>query len=266
MTLSPPELERYSRQLLMDQWGGAAQERLRGARAIVVGAGALGSPVAQYLAGAGVGQLGIVDGDSVELSNLHRQPLHFTPDIGAGKAESAAAKLTLLNPEVVVEAYPAVLSPQNAAAIVMGADVVVDCTDSFEARYAVNDACCAEGVDLVEAGLVAFDGLVLSIRPGRSACYRCAFPDAPPEDARRSCREAGVLGAMAGIVGSIQALEALKLLSGVGEPLLDRILQLDGHSMAQTLVATSRRAGCLACGAIAPSLETAATVATGIGS
>ena len=266
MTLSAPELERYSRQLLMDQWSAAAQARLRGARAIVVGAGALGSPVAQYLAGAGVGRLGIVDGDSVELSNLHRQPLHFTPDIGTGKAESAAAKLALLNPEVVVEPYPAVLCPQNAATIVAGADVVVDCTDSFEARYAINDACCAEGIDLVEAGVVAFDGLVLSIRPGRSACYRCAFPQPPPATGRRSCREAGVLGAMAGIVGSIQALEALKLLSGVGEPLLDRILQLDGHGMSQTLVATSRRAGCPACGAIAAAHETAAPAQAGIGS
>jgi len=261
MTLSPPELERYSRQILMEQWGGAAQERLRGARAIVVGAGALGSPVAQYLAGAGLGQLGIVDGDSVELSNLHRQPLHFTPDIGTGKAESAAAKLTLLNPEVVVEPYPTVVSAQNAAAIVMGADVVVDCTDNFETRYAINDACCTEGIDLVEAGVVGFDGLVLSIRPGRSACYRCVFPEPPPDDARRSCREAGVLGAMAGIVGSIQALEALKLLSGVGEPLLDRILALDGHSLAQTLVATSRRDGCPACGEVAAERDAAAAAA-----
>jgi len=247
MTLSEAELDRYSRQLLMDEWGGTAQQRLRGARAIVVGAGALGSPVAHYLAAAGVGQLGIVDGDEVELSNLHRQPLHFTPDIGAPKAETAAAKLTLLNPEIVVEPYPATLSALNAEAILMGADVVVDCTDSFESRYVVNDACCALGIDLVEAGVVAFEGLVLSIRPGVSACYRCAFPEPPPAATRRSCREAGVLGAMAGIVGSIQALEALKLLSGAGEPLLDRILQLDGHGMGQTLITTARREGCPAC-------------------
>jgi molybdopterin-synthase adenylyltransferase len=247
MSLTESELERYSRQLLMDDWGGASQERLKAARAIVVGVGALGSPVAAYLAAAGVGQIGLVDGDEVELSNLHRQPLHFTPDIGSQKAEVAAAKLGLLNPEVVAEPYPVELGEANAEAIVMGADVVVDCTDSFESRYAINDACCAQGVPLVEAGVVAFEGLVLSIRPGESACYRCAFPTAPPPEARRSCREAGVLGAMAGVVGSIQALEALKLLSGVGEPLTDRILQIDGHSMAQTLVATSRRPDCPAC-------------------
>jgi molybdopterin-synthase adenylyltransferase len=248
VTLSEPELERYSRQLLMDDWSGAAQERLRSARAMVVGAGALGSPVCTYLVAAGVGVLGVVDGDVVELSNLHRQPLYMTPDVGASKAEVAAAKLGLLNPDVLVEPFPAELDAANAQAIVMGADVVVDCTDSFESRYLVNDACCAEGIPLVEGGVVGFEGLVLSIRPGESACYRCAFPT-QPDRARRSCREAGVLGAMAGIVGSIQALEALKLLSGVGQPLLDRILQIDGHDMGQTLVVTSRRRGCQACAA-----------------
>ena len=247
MNLTATELDRYSRQLLMAEWSGAAQENVRSARALVIGAGALGSPVATYLAAAGVGQLGIVDGDRVELSNLHRQPLHFTPDVGEPKAEVAAAKLSLLNPEVLVEPYPVAVDPQNAGALVTGADVVVDCTDSFESRYVINDACCAAGVALVEGGVVAFEGLVLSIQPGVSACYRCAFPDPPPAETRRSCREAGVLGAMAGIVGSIQALEALKLLSGVGEPLLDRMLSLDGRDMAQMMVHTSRREECSAC-------------------
>ena len=205
----------------MDDWGGQTQERVRGSRAIVIGAGALGSPVATYLAAAGVGTIGLVDHDEVELSNLHRQPLFFTPDVDAPKAELAAAKLGLLNPEVALEPYPVELTAQNAEAIVMGADVVVDCTDSFESRYVVNDACCAQGVALVEAAVVAFEGQVLSIRPGETACYRCVFPTAPPPEARRGCREAGVLGAMAGVVGSLQALEALKLLSGVGTPLTD---------------------------------------------
>jgi len=212
-----------------------------------VGAGALGSPVATYLAAAGVGRLGVVDSDVVELSNLHRQPLHYTPDIGVNKAESASAKLGFLNPEIVCEPYPVRLDEANAAAIVAGADVVVDCTDTFATRYLVNDACCAEGVPLVEAGVLGFDGLVLSIRPGESACYRCAFPTPPPEGSVSSCREAGVLGAMAGIVGSMQALEALKLLTGVGEPLLDRMLQIDGRDMTQTLVSTRRRHDCAAC-------------------
>ncbi len=247
MTLSEQELERYSRQLVLPEWSGGAQERLKAANAIVVGAGALGSPVATYLAAAGVGRIGVVDDDAVELSNLNRQPLHFSPDISLMKAENARVKLSALNPDVAVDAYPARLDDQNAAAIVMGADVVVDCSDSFPTRYAVNDACCEQGIPLVEAGVLGFNGLVLSILPGRSACYRCAFPVEPPPGSVPSCREAGVLGAMAGIVGSIQALEALKLLTGVGDPLTDRLLQIDGASLEFTLVATERRADCPAC-------------------
>jgi molybdopterin/thiamine biosynthesis adenylyltransferase len=247
VSLSDRELERYSRQLVLPEWSGAAQERLRAASAVVVGAGALGSPAAAYLVAAGVGRVGIVDSDAVELSNLSRQPLHWSTDLGAAKAESAARKLSLLNDEVQVDPYPARLDEANAEAIVAGAGVVVDCSDSFETRYVVNDACCAQGVPLVEAGVLGFSGLVLAIRPGRSACYRCAFPTTPPEGSVASCREAGVLGATAGVVGSIQALQALELLTGVGEPLTDRILQLDALRMEQTVVATSRRADCTAC-------------------
>ena len=247
MTLSDAELERYSRQLVLPEWSGAAQDRLKAASVIIVGAGALGSPVGLYLAAAGVGRIGVVDDDAVELSNLARQPLHFTPDVGLGKADNAQLKLSALNPEVVIEPYPARLDEQNAEAIVLGADLVVDCSDSFATRYAVNDACCANGIPLVEAGVLGFAGLVLSIVPGESACYRCAFPVEPPAGSVPSCREAGVLGAMAGVVGSIQALEALKLLSGAGEPLTDRILQVDGLSLEVTHVTTERRPGCPAC-------------------
>jgi adenylyltransferase/sulfurtransferase len=187
----------------------------------------------------------VVDSDVVELSNLHRQPLHFTPDLGLPKASNAVVKLSALNSEVQVDQYPVRLEEMNAEAIVMGADLVVDCTDSFETRYLVNDACCAQGIPLVEAGVVGFDGLVMSIVPGESACYRCAFPTEPTN--ARSCREAGVLGAMAGVVGSIQALEGLKLLTGVGDPLTDAILQIEGASMAFTRVATERRPDCPAC-------------------
>jgi adenylyltransferase/sulfurtransferase len=255
VSLSEQELERYSRQLVLPEWSGAAQERLKGANAIVVGAGALGSPVATYLAAAGVGRIGIVDDDAVELSNLNRQPLHFSPDISLLKADNARVKLNALNPEVVVESYPARLDEQNAVAIVIDADVVVDCSDSFPTRYAVNDACCQEGIPLVEAGVLGMGGLVLTIVPGRSACYRCAFPVEPPPGSVPSCREAGVLGAMAGIVGSIQALEALKLLTGVGEPLADRLLQIDGASLDFTLVSTERRSDCPACARAAPASQ-----------
>ena len=257
MTLSDAELERYSRQLVLPEWSGEVQERLKAATAIVVGAGALGSPAATYLASAGVGRLGIVDEDVVELSNLHRQPLHFSPEVGRRKAENAALKLGLLNPEVALDSYPVQLNAQNAHAIVMGADVVVDCSDTFATRYLVNDACCAQRVPLVEAGVLGFDGLVLSIRPGESACYRCAFPTEPAPGSVPSCRESGVLGATAGIVGSVQALEAIKLLTGVGTPLLDRILQIEAASMEQLVVSTTRRTDCPACGHLTPAPQSA---------
>lgn len=248
MTLNPVELERYARQLVLPEWSGAAQERLKAATAIVIGAGALGSPAATYLAAAGVGRIGVVDGDWVELSNLGRQPLHYTPDIDAQKAESAAQKLGVLNTQITVEPYPVEVDAENAPAIVAGADVVLDCTDSFATRYLVNAACCTERVPLVEAGALGFGGMVFAIRPGQSACYRCAFPTEPANVP--SCAEAGMMGAVAGVIGSLQALEALKLLSGVGEPPGDRIVQFDGLTLQQTLVRTSRRADCSACGTI----------------
>lgn len=256
MALSEREIERYSRQLVLPEWSGAVQERLREATAVVVGAGALGSPAAAYLAAAGVGRLGVVDGDWVEISNLQRQFLHFTPDIDAQKSESAAQKLGLLNTEITVEPYPVEVDGDNADAIVMGADVVLDCTDSFETRYLINEACCAQRVPLVEAGALGFGGMVMAIRPGETACYRCAFPTAPTN--APSCRDAGMLGAVAGVIGSLQALEALKLLTGVGDTPGDRILQFDGLTLQHTLVRTSRRADCSACAGLGPSSESAA--------
>jgi len=177
--LDESDLERYSRQLVLPEWSGEAQERLRDSSAMVIGLGALGSPVAAYLVGAGVGRVGVVDHDDVELSNLPRQPLHFTSDVGSNKAQSAAAKLSLLNPTVLVEPYPARLGRMNAEMMLDGADVVVDCSDSFATRYVVNEACCILGIPLVEAGVLGFDGLTMTIRPGSSACYRCAFPVEP---------------------------------------------------------------------------------------
>jgi molybdopterin/thiamine biosynthesis adenylyltransferase len=236
-----PWLDRYSRQLVLPEWSEAAQRALGAASVLVVGVGALGSPVATYLAGAGVGRLGIVDDGEVELSNLHRQHLHFTPDVGVPKAHSAASKLRFLNPEIVVEPYQAAFAP----AMVDGQDLVVDCTDSFAARYAVNAACCAAGVPLVEGGVVGMTGLVMAIRPGDTACYRCTFPTAPSE--APSCAEAGVLGAAAGVVGSLQALEALKLLAGL-PALTDAFLQIDLAALDVLRVTVKRRADCPDCG------------------
>jgi len=242
--LGDEEVERYSRQLVLPEWSELSQLALRDASVLVIGAGALGSPVAAYLAGAGVGRLGIVDDDAVELSNLPRQTLHFTPDLGAPKAESAAAKLRFLNPEIVVEPYQARFAP----AMLEGADLVVDCSDSFATRYEVNAACCAARTPLVEGGVIGLSGLVMAIRPGESACYRCAFPEAPPPGAAPTCAEAGVLGPAAGVIGSLQALEALKLLAGLDGALLDAFLQVDLHDHAFLRVAVRRRADCPDCG------------------
>jgi molybdopterin/thiamine biosynthesis adenylyltransferase len=238
-----PWLERYSRQLVLPQWSEAAQRALGDASVLVVGAGALGSPVATYLAGAGVGRLGIVDEGAVELSNLHRQHLHFTPDLGVPKAHSAVAKLGFLNPDIVIEPYQAAFAP----AMLEGQDLVVDCTDSFAARYAVNAACCAAGVPLVEGGVVGMRGLVMAIRPGDTACYRCAFPQAPPPGAVPTCAQAGVLGPAAGVVGSLQALEALKLLAGLDATLTDAFLQVDLATLDFLRVTVRRRDDCPDC-------------------
>jgi molybdopterin/thiamine biosynthesis adenylyltransferase len=237
-----PWLDRYSRQLVLPEWSEAAQRALAGANVLVVGAGALGSPVATYLAGAGVGRLGVVDDGDVELSNLHRQHLHFTPDLGVPKVHSAVSKLAFLNPDIVVEPYRAAFAP----AMVSGQDVVVDCTDSFAARYEVNAACCAAGTPLVEAGVVGMTGLVMAIRPGETACYRCAFPHEPAS--APSCAEAGVLGPAAGVIGSLQALEALKLLAGL-PALTDAFLQVDLAGLDFLRVAVRRRPDCPDCSA-----------------
>jgi molybdopterin/thiamine biosynthesis adenylyltransferase len=240
------DVDRYGRQLVLPEWSEAAQLALRDASVLVVGLGALGSPVAAYLAGAGVGRLGILDDGLVEVSNLHRQFLHYTPDVGVAKTWSASSKLGFLNPDVLVEPFQMRIDADNAADVVAGHDLVVDCSDTFATRYAVNAACCAAGVALVEGGVIGLSGLVMAIRPGESACYRCAFPDPPAQAA--SCAEAGILGPAAGVIGSLQALEALKLLAGLAEPLLDAFLQVDLTRHEVVRVAVARRPDCPDCG------------------
>jgi molybdopterin/thiamine biosynthesis adenylyltransferase len=246
--LTEDEMHRYARQLVLPEWSEAAQVALRDASVLVIGMGGLGSPVAMHLAGAGVGRLGIVDGDAVEISNLHRQHLHFTPDLGVAKAASAAAKLRFLNPEIMVEDYYVQIDADNAAGMVETSDLVVDCSDSFATRYAVNAACCAAGIPLVEGGVTGWSGLVMPIRPRQTACYRCAFPVAPAD--APSCAEAGVLGPAAGVVGSLQALEALKLLTGAVPALTDGFLQVDLASLDVVHVTVERRPDCPDCGTV----------------
>lgn len=247
MELSDLELERYSRQLVVPELGIEGQLKIKDSCIMVVGAGALGTVVCGYLAAAGVGRLGIVDPDRVELSNLQRQFLHFPPDIGQNKAEALSEKLGLLNPEIVVEQYPARLEEDNAKALVNGSDVVVDCSDNFDTRYLLNKICIEAGIPLIESGVSGMTGLVTTIIPGEGPCYMCIFPDRPDVDETADCEEAGVIGPAAGVVASIQALEAIKVATGIGDTLTGRVLQVSGLDMSVTTVRADRVEDCKVC-------------------
>ena len=242
MTLSSEEIERYARQIVLRGVGGPGQNKLRQARALVVGAGGLGSPALLYLAGAGVGAVGIVDDDVVALSNLHRQVIHATNDVGRPKTESAAAAIQRINPFVAVELIAARLDDQNARAIVRRFDVVLDGSDNFATRYALSDACFHERRPLVSAALGEFDGTLTTLKPhekgadGRpNPTYRCLFPEAPEPGSIPTCAEAGVLGALGGVLGSLMALEAIReIVGGFGdgdEGLVGRLLMIDARAM-----------------------------------
>lgn len=228
--LSPEELGRYARHIVLAEIGGAGQQRFKAARVLVVGAGGLGAPLALYLAAAGIGTLVIVDDDTVSLSNLQRQIIHTSDRVGAPKAESARATLHAINPHVDVTALQVRLTAENARELLAGADVVADGSDNFATRYLVADACAELSVPLVTAAVGRFDGSVTVLKPyeGDNPSYRDIFPAPPPDGLLPTCAEAGILGALTGIIGSIQALEVLKLIAGIGEPLIGRLLLYDG--------------------------------------
>ena len=238
MAFSSDEIERYARHLVLRDVGGPGQVRLSRARVLVVGAGGLGSPLVQYLAAAGIGTIGIVDDDTVSLSNLQRQVLHGTPDIGRPKLDSASDAVARLNPHVRVVPHPRRLVADNAGPLVGGYDLVADGSDNFETRYAVSDACFREGKPLVTAALGPFDGSLTTIRAhekgsdGRpNPTYRCLFPEAPPAGTVPTCEAAGVLGALAGVMGSLMALEVIREIVGFGEGLVGRLLMVDAMSL-----------------------------------
>ena len=248
-----PELDaatrtRYSRQVLLPEVGLAGQARLAAARVLVVGAGGLGSPALLYLAAAGVGTVGIVDDDEVDLTNLQRQVVHGEPDLGRAKVESAAATLRRLAPGVRVETHRERLTAASAPALVAAYDVVVDGSDNFPTRYAVNDACVRAGVPLVWASVLRFDAQVAVWWAGHGPCLRCVFPEPPDPGLVPSCAEAGVLGAVCGTVGSVQAVEALKLVLGVGEPLVGRLLVHDGLRQSWDAIPVVADPRCRVCG------------------
>jgi molybdopterin/thiamine biosynthesis adenylyltransferase len=223
MTFSDAEVERYARHLVLREIGGPGQQRLKAARVLVVGAGGLGAPAALYLAAAGVGEIAIADADTVALSNLQRQVLYATTDAGRVKVEAAAERLSALNPDIRIVPIATMLTDANARALIAGYDLALDGTDDFATRFAVNAACVAEGVTLVSGAIGRWTGQV-GVFAGRP-CYRCLVPDIPPD--AETCAAVGVVGALAGVIGSMMALETLKLLTGAGEPLTGRLLIYD---------------------------------------
>jgi molybdopterin-synthase adenylyltransferase len=239
--LSADELERYARHIVLREVGGPGQAALKRARVLIVGAGGLGAPALMYLAAAGVGTLGVVDDDAVSLSNLQRQVIHATPDIGRPKTESAAAAIRRLNPHVAVESHPVRLAAGNALDLIGRYDLVADGSDNFTTRYLVSDACYFARRPLVTGALGTFDGTLTTIRAhergadGRpNPTYRCLFPEPPPPGSVPACAEAGILGALAGVLGSLMALEVIRETVGFGEGLVRRLLMIDARAMRFT--------------------------------
>ena len=249
--LTDAQLDRYARHLILPEVGGAGQQKLLSSRALAVGAGGLGAPVLLYLAAAGVGALGVIDDDDVDVSNLQRQVIHSTDRIGRPKAESAAAAIRALDPAIRVETHNERLTEANAARLFRDYDLILDGSDNFATRYLVNDAAITAGRTLVSGAVLRFDGQVSTFKPHAGPehpCYRCLFPEPPPPGAVPACSEAGILGAVAGAVGTLMAVEALKELIGIGDGLSGRLLLYDALSASTRIVRFRRRPGCPACG------------------
>src|SRR5574341_399519 len=246
--LSRAEIERYSRHLIIPDVGIAGQQRLKHARVLVVGAGGLGSPLALYLAAPGVGHLGLVDFDVVDLTNLQRQVLHGTSDVGRPKLESARRRLADVNPHVALETYETRLTSSNALDILRGYDVVVDGTDNFATRYLVNDACVLLGIPNVYGSIFRFEGQASVFATAEGPCYRCLFREPPPPGLVPSCAEGGVLGVLPGLIGSIQALETMKLILGKGSTLIGRLILFDALNFAFRELKLRKDPQCPVCG------------------
>lgn len=246
---SEEQIKRYSRQIILPDVGGAGQKKIMQAKVLIIGAGGLGSPVALYLAAAGVGKIGLVDADDVDISNLQRQILHSTKDIGRPKVESGRDRLVSINPDIEVVPYRLRLNSGNIMDILKDYDIVVDGSDNFPTRYLANDACVMAGKPLSHGGILRLDGQAITIIPGQGPCYRCLFPEPPPPGFVPNCQEAGILGAVAGVIGVIQANEVLKLILGKGELLVGRLLVFDASNSSFRTVQVHRDEHCPVCGA-----------------
>jgi len=245
---SDEELSRYSRNILLKEVGFAGQQALLEAKILIIGAGGLGSPAALYLAAAGVGTIGIADADAVDISNLQRQIIHFTEDIGIQKVDSAKDKMGRINPGVKINTYHQFVSSANINSIIKGYDFIIDGTDNFPAKFLINDACVLAGIPFSHGGILRFDGQTLTIAPWKTACYRCVFASPPPKNLVPTCSQAGILGAVAGILGTIQATEALKFILKTGTLLTDTLLVYNAKSMDFRKVGVKRNPKCPICG------------------
>ena len=248
LALTHEEVARYSRHLIMPEVGMEGQLKLKAARVLCIGAGGLGSPVLLYLAAAGVGRLGLVDFDEVDYSNLHRQIIHGTPDVGRSKLDSAKARLNALNPEVEVVTHEMALSSENALGLFADYDLVVDGTDNFPTRYLVNDACVLQGKPNIYGSIFRFEGQASVFGAADGPCYRCLYPEPPPPGLVPSCAEGGVLGILPGVIGTLQATEAIKVILGVGEPLIGRFLIFDALKMRFRELKLRKDPDCPVCG------------------
>jgi molybdopterin/thiamine biosynthesis adenylyltransferase len=242
------QIERYSRHIILKEVGGKGQKKLLNGKVMIIGAGGLGSPIALYLAAAGVGTIGIADADVVELSNLQRQIAHQTKDIGVPKVLSAREKMEAMNPDVRVNTYHEWISAGNILDIIDGYDFVIDGTDNFAAKFLINDACVLAGKPYSHGGILHFVGQTLTCIPGQTRCYRCIFPVPPPKNAIPSCSQAGVIGVLPGVIGMMQATEALKYLLGIGDLLAGRLLVYDSLAMTFRTVKVRRNPHCPICG------------------
>ncbi len=247
MTMNEQQIERYSRHIILSNVGVEGQEKILEGKVLIIGAGGLGSPVALYLAAAGVGTIGIIDGDVVDRTNLQRQVIHFTPDIGKPKVVSAKEKILLMNPDIKVNAYQDLVVASNIRDYISEYDFIIDGTDNFPTKFLINDACVLSGKAFSHGGIIRFSGQTMTYTPG-NACYRCLFHEPPPKGSVPSCSQAGVLGAIAGMLGTIQAAEALKYLTGTGELLTNKLYYFDTLKNEYRTVNVKRAPDCPVCG------------------
>lgn len=247
MNLNEQQIERYSRQIILPHVGGKGQEKILSAKVLVVGTGGLGAPCAFYLSAAGIGTIGLVDSDKVELNNLQRQIIHTTEDVGILKAESGKKRISALNPDVKVITHNLRLCSENILDLIKDYDIIVDGTDNFPTRYLINDACVMSKKPFVHAGIFRFDGQIMTIMPKVGPCYRCLFAEPPPPGAVPSCQEGGILGAVAGILGVLQANEALKFVLGIGELIVGKLLIFDALTSGFRMVKVPKDKNCAVC-------------------